>query len=92
MWKIFSSFLTPVNSRERDEHPSYSPANYVPAGGRNPAPPRKAIVLAGQARNKPLSIMATEMVLRRMQIENRNGSRPPIEFSRLGRKRNRISP
>ena len=44
--------------------------NYVPAGGRNPTPLRKAIVLAGQVRNKPLSIMAAEMVLRRMQIEN----------------------
>jgi hypothetical protein len=70
MWKIFTPFLDAVNSRERDEHPSYSRANHVPAGGRNPTPPRKAIVLAGQARNKPLSIMATEMVLRRMQIEN----------------------
>jgi hypothetical protein len=70
MWKIFPPFLAPVNSREKDEHPSYSRANYVPAGGRNPTPPRKAIVLAGQARNKPLSIMATELVLRRMQIEN----------------------
>jgi hypothetical protein len=58
-----------VNSREKDEHPSYSRANYVPAGGRNPTPPRKTIVLAGQARNKPLSIMATKMVLRRMKIE-----------------------
>jgi hypothetical protein len=48
MWKIFTPFLAPVNSREKDEHPSYSRANYVPAGGRNPTPPRKAIVLAGQ--------------------------------------------
>jgi hypothetical protein len=67
MWKIFTPFLAPVNSREKDEHPSYSRANYIPAGGRNPTPPRKAIVLAGQARNKPLSIMAMEeMVLGRM--------------------------
>ena len=30
MWKIFTPFLAPVNSREKDEHPSYSRANYVP--------------------------------------------------------------
>ena len=69
MWKIFTPFLAPVNNREKDEHPSYSRANYVPAGGRNSTPSRKAIVFAGQARNKPFSIMATETLLR-MQIEN----------------------
>jgi hypothetical protein len=68
MWKIFTPFLAPVNSWEKDERPSYSRANYVPAGGRNPTPPRKAVVLAGQARNKPLSIMATEMVMRRVCV------------------------
>jgi len=30
MWKIFTPLLAPVNSREKDEHPSYSRANYVP--------------------------------------------------------------
>jgi len=44
--------------------------NSVPAGGRNPTPPRKAIVFTRQTRNKPLSNMAMEMVLRRMKVED----------------------
>jgi integrase len=70
MWKICTPFLASVNSRQKGEHPSGSRVNYVPAGGRNPTPPRKAIVFTRQARNKPLSNMVTEMVLRRMKTEN----------------------
>jgi hypothetical protein len=70
MWKICTPFLTLVNSPEKGEHPSYSRANYVPTGGRNPTPPRNAIVFAGQVRNKPLSNKAMEMVLRQMKVEN----------------------
>src|ERR1700730_3305650 len=69
VWKICTPFLTPVNSRKKGEHPSYSRVKYVPAGCRIPTSPRKSIVFAGQARNKPLSNMAMEMVLRRMKIE-----------------------
>jgi hypothetical protein len=47
--------------------------NYVRAGGRNPAPPRKAIGFTQQTRNKPLSSMATEVVLSRMKTENVHG-------------------
>jgi hypothetical protein len=59
-----------VNSWQKGEHPSGSRVNYVPAGGRNPTPPRKAIGFTQQTRNKPLSNMATEMVLSRMKTEN----------------------
>jgi hypothetical protein len=44
--------------------------NYVRAGGRNPTPPRKAIGFTQQTRNKPLSNMVTEVVLRRMKAGN----------------------
>jgi hypothetical protein len=63
-------FLASVNSWQKGEHPSGSRVNYVPAGGRNPTPPRKAIVFTRQTRNKPLSNMAMEMVLRRMKVED----------------------
>jgi len=59
-----------VNSWQKGEHPSGSRVNYVPAGGRNPTPPRKAIGFTQQTRNKPLWNMATEVVLRRMKTEN----------------------
>jgi len=70
MWKICAPLLASVNSWQKGEHPLGSRVNYVPAGGRNPTPPQKAIIFARQARNKPLSNMATEMVLRRTKIEN----------------------
>ena|SRR5882724_2125426 len=35
MWKICTPFLARVNSREKGEHPPYSRAIHVPAGGRH---------------------------------------------------------
>jgi hypothetical protein len=85
MWKICTPFLASVNSRQKGEHPSGSRVNYVPAGGRNATPPRKAIVFNRQTRNKPL-LNGDGNGVASHEDRERDGSRSPIQLPRLGRK------